>query len=69
MCVLFRFDDGDRVDSVEDYSVIGKLDYLLSTRKAVCSDDDDDDRDTEKWMGVKNKVNVHCIDKYYREVG
>mmetsp|Transcript_22801 Transcript_22801/g.49301 ORF Transcript_22801/g.49301 Transcript_22801/m.49301 type:complete len:161 (-) Transcript_22801:1616-2098(-) len=68
------FDDGDKLDSVEDYFVMNKVDYLLSIRKAI---DRDGDSDTEglnggnykRWIGVKNKLDKHSVDAYFKEVG
>ena len=55
---------------------MNKFDYLLSTRKTVDGDDEDDsdsdsddDDDQPKWIGVKNKLDTHSIDDYFKEVG
>ena len=43
--------------------------YLLSTRKSV--DDGTVDVYEQKWIGVRNKVDPHCIaeDQWARDVG
>lgn len=69
-----RFDDGDELDSIEDYFVMKKVDYLLSTRKRVdrddgCDSDSDSDDDGDQWIGVRNKFDENSVDEYFRTMG
>lgn len=52
------FDDGDELDSIEDYFVMDKKDYLVSIRK----------KDRE-WMGVENRLEKSSIDNWEKYAG
>lgn len=66
-----RFDDGDELDATEDYFVMNKSDYLISTRNDADSDDDDDGDDNAQtqWIGVKNNLDKSSIDTWAKDVG
>lgn len=57
------------MDDIQDCFVMNATEYLLSTRKSV--DDGTVDVDEQKWIGVRNKVDPHCIaeDQWARDVG
>jgi len=52
------FDDGDELDSIEDYFVMNKKDYLISISK--------EDRE---WMGVENRLEKSSIDNWEKYAG
>ena len=52
------FDDGDELDSIEDYFVMDKKDYLISVRK--------EDRE---WIGVENRLEKSSIDNWEKYAG
>ena len=60
ICLLFRFDDGDELDGIEDCYVFNKEDYLLTMR---CSDR------LSNWIGVKNVVDEKSKDSWAKLVG
>ena len=67
ICYLqFRFDDGDESKSVQDYYVMHRGDYLISTGKAS---GDGGGGVRSEWIGVKNRVDRASIDKWAILVG
>jgi len=52
------FDDGDELDSIEDYFVMDKKDYLISVRK-----------EDGEWMGVENRLEKSSIDNWEKYAG
>lgn len=48
---------------------MNEADYLLSARKAVPRDDDDEADRRERWIGVRNRLGTRSVDDYFRKVG
>ena len=57
------FDDGDKLDEVQDYFVMKKSDYIISIRKT------DVDNGNVKWIGVTNKLDEESVDDWAKKVG
>lgn len=62
--VRYRFDDGDELESIDDYLVMEKSDYLISTSKTT-----EDGEIRTEWLGVRTKVDMNSIDIWASEVG
>ncbi len=56
------YDDGDKLNGVEDFYVFSKSEYKLSLQKPV-------DGGTSGWTGVRNKTDKTSIDKWANLVG
>lgn len=68
-----RFDDGDYLSGVEDFWVMKRSDYLISTRGSRAYDSDEEDDDSydfpSEWIGVRNEMDKDSIDRWARDVG
>ena len=61
---LPRFDDGDKINNLEDAYIFNKEDYLLTIRL-----DNNEGPTKKKWLGVKNVVDEKSSDLWANLVG
>jgi hypothetical protein len=52
------------MESIDDYLVMEKNDYLISTSKTT-----DDGEILTEWLGVRTKTDINSIDVWASEVG
>jgi len=53
---ICRFDDGDKIDGLEDAYIFNKEDYLLTMRTS------NSEGKAKKWIGVRNVVDQESSD-------
>ena len=58
-----RFDDGDKIDDLEDAYIFNKEDYLLTMRTF------NSEGKAKKWIGVRNVVDQESSDLWANLVG
>lgn len=58
-----RFDDGDKIDGLEDAYIFNKEDYLLTMRTT------NSEGMAKKWIGVRNVVDQESSDLWANLVG
>ncbi len=60
---MFRFEDGDELDGIEDAYIFNKKDYELTIENAK------NNEGQVKWIGVKNVLDEKSSDLWAKSVG